>query len=181
MESMRRLTETFTLPGITVRRLGTFLLAALFIGAFSRPLVSATTEYLSVQVKQGQLRATPSFWGSIKSVLAYGDRVALLEDRGAWKMVSIRKVKGWMHVSALSTRRIVLQAGKTDVKTTATSSELAIAGKGFNAKVEAEFKSKHAEIDYRPVDRMEAAAIKPGQMQAFLKQGQVTAPKEPAP
>ncbi len=156
-------------------------LIILILCAFSRPLCSATTEYLSVQVKQGQLRATPSFWGNIKSVLAYGDRVALLEDRGAWKLVAIRKVKGWMHVSALSSKPIVLQAGKTDVMTSATSSELAIAGKGFNAKVEAEFKSKHTGIDYTRVDKMEALAIKPGQMQAFLKQGQVAAPKEPAP
>ena len=157
------------------------LLAALFLCVFSRPLFSATNEFLSVQVKQGQLRSTPSFLGSVTATLAYGDKVELIEDKGAWKRVAIRKIKGWMHMSALTTQTIALQAGKADVKTGATSSELALAGKGFNAKVEAEFKKKNKNIDYNTVDRMEALAIKPGQMQAFLKQGQVNSPEGAVP
>ncbi|MHB8908511.1 MAG: hypothetical protein ACYDAA_06485 [Syntrophales bacterium] len=157
------------------------LLAALFLCVFSQTLFSATTEFLSVQVKQGHLRSTPFFLGSVKAVLAYGDRVELIEDRGAWKMVAIRKIKGWMHMSALSAKRVVLQAGKADVKTGATSSELAVAGKGFNAKVEAEFKNRNKNIDFSGVDKMEAFAIKPSQMQAFLKQGQVRVPERAVP
>lgn len=148
------------------------LLAALFLCAFSGPLFSATSE-LSVQVKQAQVRSSPSFLGSVTGTVAYGEKVALIEDRGAWKNVSIRKIKGWMHESALTTKAIALQAGK-DVKTGATSSELALAGKGFNPKVEAEFKSKNKHLDYAAIDRMEKAyTLKPGQVQAFLKQGQV--------
>ena len=157
------------------------LLTALFLCVFSQPLFSATKEVLSVQVKQAQLRSTPHFLGSVKAVLAYGDKVELIEDKGAWKMVAIRKSTGWMHVSALTTKRILLQAGKADVKTGATSNELALAGKGFNAKVEAEFKRKHQDIDYAKVDKMEARAIKPAQMQTFLKQGQVNLPKGSVP
>ena len=157
------------------------LLTALFLCVFSQPLFSATNVFLSVQVKQAQLRSTPFFWGSVKAVLAYGDKVELIEDRGAWKMVAIRKSKGWMHMSALTTNRIVLQAGKVDVKTGATSSELALAGKGFNAKVEAEFKRKNRDIDFTKVDKMEALAIKSAQMQTFLKQGQVNLPKVNVP
>jgi len=144
-------------------------------------LFSATNEILTVQVKQGQVRSTPSFLGSVTATLAYGDKVELIEDKGAWKMVTIRKIKGWMHMSALTTKTLALQAGKEDVKTGATSSELALAGKGFNPKVEAEFKNKNKHIDYTWVDRMEARAIKPGQMQAFLKQGQVNLPEGAVP
>jgi len=162
-------------------RIRIFLLAALFLCIFSRPLFSATIEFLSVQVKQGQLRSTPSFLGSVTAILAYGDKVELIEDKGAWKMVTIHKIKGWMHMSALTTQTIALQAGKADVKTGATSSELALAGKGFNAKVEAEFKKKNKNFDYNTVDRMEALAIKPGQMQAFLKQGEVNSPEGAVP
>ncbi len=151
------------------------LLAALFLCVFfSRPSFSATNEFLTVQVKQGQVRSTPSFLGSVTGTVAYGEKVELIEDKGAWKMVSIRKIKGWMHESALTTKTIALQAGKADVKTGATSSELALAGKGFNPKVEAEFKSKNKHLDYAAIDRMEKTyTLKPGQVQAFLKQGQV--------
>ena len=88
-------------------------------------------------------------------------------------MVAIRKIKGWMHMSAVTTNKIILQAGKVDVKTGATAMSWPIAGKGFNANVEAEFKRKNRDIDFTKVDRMEALAIKPAQMQTFLKQGQV--------
>ncbi|OHE23815.1 MAG: hypothetical protein A2Z43_04850, partial [Syntrophobacterales bacterium RBG_19FT_COMBO_59_10] len=121
------------------------------------------------------------FLGSVMAALAYGDQVELIEDKGAWKQVAIRKLRGWMHMSALTTKKIVLQAGAANVQTSATGSELALAGKGFNAKVEAEFRSKNKNIDYTWVDRMEALAVKPEQMQAFLKQGQVNPPKEDAP
>jgi hypothetical protein len=157
------------------------LLAALFLCVISRPLFSATNEFLTVQVKQGQVRSTPSYLGSVTATLAYGDKVEIIEDKGAWKMVMIRKIKGWMHMSALTTNAIALRAGKADVKTGATSSELALAGKGFNPKVEAEFKSKNKHIDYTWVDRMETFAVKPGQVQAFLKQGQVNVPEGTVP
>jgi len=164
-----------------MKQLRIFLFVTLFLCAFGLPLLSATQAFLSVQVKEGQLRSAPSFLGSVKAALAYGDRVELIEDKGAWKQVAIRKLRGWMHMSALTTKKIVLQAGAADVQTSATSSELALAGKGFNAKVEAEFKNKNKNIDYTWVDRMEMLAVKPDQMQAFLKQGQVNPPEEVAP
>jgi len=157
------------------------LLVALLLCAFGLPLFSATQALLSVQVKEGQLRSAPSFLGSVIAALAYGDRVELVEDKGAWKQVAIRKLKGWMHMSALTAKKIVLQAGAGDVQTSATGSELALAGKGFNARVEAEFRIKNKDIDYTWVDRMEALTVKPDQMQAFLKQGQVNPPREAAP
>jgi len=164
-----------------MKRLRIFLLVTLFLCAFGLPLFSATQSFLSVQVKEGQMRSAPSFLGSVLASLAYGDRVELIEDKGAWKKVAIRKLRGWMHMSALTTQKIILQAGAADVQTSATSSELALAGKGFNAKVEAEFKTQNKNLDYTWVDRMEAFAVKPDQMQAFLKQGQVNPPKEAAP
>jgi hypothetical protein len=152
-----------------------FLLVALLLCAFSQPLFSATKEFLSVQVRQGQLRSTPSFLGKVTATLAYGDKVELIEDKGAWKMVTIRKIKGWMHMSALTTKTIALQAGKANVKTGATSGELALAGKGFNAKVESEFKSKNKHLDYAAVDRMERIfTFKSDRVQAFLKQGKIS-------
>jgi hypothetical protein len=160
--------------GLKMSWISISLLVALFLFAFSQPLFSATNEFLSVQVRQGQMRSTPSFLGKVTATLVYGDKVELIEDKGAWKMVAIRKTKGWMHTSALTTKTIALQAGKANVKTGATSSELALAGKGFNAKVEAEFKSKNKHLDYAAVDRMEKTfTFKSGQVQTFLKQGQV--------
>jgi hypothetical protein len=150
------------------------LLAVIFLGIFSQPLSAEASEFLSVQVKQGQMRSAPSFLGKVTATLVYGDKVELIEDKGAWKMVTIRKIKGWMHMSALTAKAITLQAGKANVKTGATSGELALAGKGFNAKVEAEFKSKNRHLDYATVDQMEKRfTFRPDHLQAFIKQGQI--------
>jgi hypothetical protein len=153
----------------------------LFLTGFSLPVFSASNEHLTVQVKQGQMRSSASFLGSVTATLAYGDKVTLVEDKGDWKKVTFRKSSGWMHTSALTTKTLVLQVGKSAVKSDATKTELSLAGKGFNSKVEAEFKSKNKDIDYTWVNRMEAQTVKPGQMQSFLKQGKIDVPREARP
>jgi uncharacterized protein YraI len=127
---------------------------------------------LSVQVHEGQMRSTPSFLGTIVARLPYGERVVLIDDQGAWKKVSSKGVQGWMDASALTTKSIVLKAG-ANVQTSATGSEISLAGKGFSEEVEKQYKSQNKNIDFAWVDRMQRFKITPEEMQAFLKQGQV--------
>ena len=136
-------------------------------------------ETLSVQVKEGELRATPSFLGQIVARVAYGDRVSVIEDRGTWKKVSLRGGKqGWMHSSALTTKRIALKAGQTDVRTGASQNELALAGKGFNEQVESSFRKQNKNLDYTWINRMETFKVSPDLMRSFLAQGNVIPPAE---
>lgn len=128
---------------------------------------------MSVQVKEGQLRSTPSFLAEIIAKPSYGDRVEIIQDKGPWKKVAIRGVQGWMHASALTTKSIVLRAGAANVQTSATGSEIALAGKGFSEEVEKQYKNLNRNLDYAWVDRMEKFKVSPEQMQAFLKQGNV--------
>jgi len=65
-----------------------------------------------------------------------------------------------LHSFRLSEKRIVLKASKKDAEVAASSGELALAGKGFNADVEAEFKRNHREIDFSWIDRMQAIKIR---------------------
>ena len=69
---------------------------------------------MSVQVKESQLRATPSHLGKIVARATYGSQVMVLEERGAWKRVSLGsgKKQGWMHNTALTSKRIALRAGR---------------------------------------------------------------------
>ena len=136
-------------------------------------------ETLSVQVKEGELRATPSFLGQIVARVAYGDRVTVIEDRGTWKKVSLRGGKqGWMHASALTTKRIALKAGQTNVQTGATQNELALAGKGFNEQVESSFRKENKNLDYTWINKMESFKVSPDLMRNFLAQGYVVPPSE---
>jgi hypothetical protein len=134
---------------------------------------AAAPKTLSVQVREGQMRKTPSFLGAIVARPFYGERVVIVQDQGTWKKVSSKGVQGWMHTSALTTKNIVLKAGAANVETSATGGEIALAGKGFSEEVEKQYKSRNRNIDFTWVDRMERFTVSPEEMRAFLKQGQV--------
>ena len=138
---------------------------------------AATGKMMSVQVKDAQVREKPSFISKVVGNLAYGDRVEVQESQGAWTRVSLAGGSvGWMHNSALTSQKVVLSAGKGDARVGASGDELALAGKGFNSDVEAQFKKDHKNIDFTLVDRMEKIKIASSEMQSFLKAGGV-APK----
>ena len=138
---------------------------------------AATGKMMSVQVKDAQLRDKPSFIGKVVGALAYGDRVEVQESQGAWARVGLPGgAAGWIHTSALTSQKVVLSAGKDNAKVGASGDELALAGKGFNSDVEAQFKKTHKDIDFSVVDKMEKIKISSSEMQAFLKDGDV-APK----
>ena len=136
-------------------------------------VMTAAAATMSVQVKDAPVRATPSFIGKVVGALAYGDQVEILQTQGDWSKVASASVSGWMHTSALSSKKIVLAAGQEQAKVAASGDELALAGKGFNSDVEAQFKSAHKDIDFTWINRMEKIRIPVAEMQAFLKDGDV--------
>ena len=144
------------------------------------PLQVIAEETLSVQVKESEIRATPSFLGKIVAMVGYGDRVEVMEKSGSWEKISFQggTILGWMHASALTTKRIVLQAGQTDARIGTTQDELALAGKGFNKQVEEEFMEQNQNLDYTWINRMETFEVTPEMMEAFLAMGDVVVPSE---
>lgn len=146
----------------------------LWMGLVLLAAAGTSAATMSVQVKTGQIRATPSFLGTIVAPVAYGDRVDVVLEQGEWMKVSTTQGKeGWIHNSALTKKRIVLQAGGKDVAGAASSDELALAGKGFNSEVEGEFKAANKDIDFTWVDRMEKWKVDIKEMQKFLEDGGV--------
>ena len=143
--------------------------AACLLAAAAALTVGAQSQ-MSVTVKEAQVRANPSFLGPMVGVLAYGARVSVLAEQAGWMRVSIPGGReGWVHGSALTQKRIVLQAG-SDVQRGASSGEVALAGKGFNQEVEDRYKEERS-LDYTWVDRMEAIVVPPEQSVVFLKEG----------
>src|SRR5512145_2481720 len=138
--------------------------------------IAGAQKFLSVQVKESQLRATPSHLGKIVAQASYGDRVTVLEERGDWKKVSTAggKSQGWMHHTALTSSKIVLKAGQGTVGTSVSRDEIALAGKGFSEEVEAQYRQSHKNLDYAWINRMEAMKVSPAQMESFISNGRLT-------
>jgi hypothetical protein len=131
---------------------------------------------MSIQVKKGAVRSSPSFLGKIVTQLKYGDQVAVQNVKGSWYFIdgSKGKTEGWMHSSALSLKKIVLNPGASDVKQTASSDEITLAGKGFNQQVENDFKSKNPQVDFTWINMMEKMTVSQNQIQVFIKEGQLS-------
>lgn len=127
---------------------------------------------MSVQVKTGQLRETPSFLGKLVCPVNYGDRLQVLTQQGDWaKVTTPGGQTGWVHNSALTKKKITMKAGDQNAQTAASGDELALAGKGFNSDVEADFKARNKNIEFTWVDKMEKFKVAPEAMQQFLKEG----------
>jgi SH3-like domain-containing protein len=129
---------------------------------------------MNVQVKTSQIRATPSFLGTLVAPVNYGDRLEVLEQKGDWSRVTAPGGQtGWVHSSALTKKKVVMKGGDQTAQTGASGDELALAGKGFNSDVEADFKARNKNIDFTWVDKMEKIKVAPSAMQQFVKDGGV--------
>lgn len=135
--------------------------------------LAAAARTMSVQVRKAEMRDSPNFLGRVVASLAYGDKVSVAEQSGPWSKVAASGASGWVHNSALTTKTIVMQSGGT-AESTASSGELALAGKGFNADVESQFKANHKDVDFKWVDRMEKIVIPPQKIKSFADEGGLT-------
>lgn len=135
-------------------------------------LATLSAAPMSVNVKETQIRATPSYLGKILDVAKYGDRLEVLGKQNGWAKVTLPsgKGQGWVHLSALQDKRIVLKAGDAAATSGASSGEVAMAGKGFNKEVEAQYRDE-TQLDYTWIDRMEGFRVSPEEIQAFLRDG----------
>lgn len=153
----------------------TLLLAAVLLLAAAA--VFSAPKQMSVNVKETQVRATPSYLGKILAVVKYGDRLEVVQEQSGWAKVSLSggKVQGWVSLSALQDKRIALTAGQAGSTSGASSGEVALAGKGFNKEVEAQYRDE-TQLDYTWIDRMEGYRVSPEQILTFLREGGLPVP-----
>lgn len=129
---------------------------------------------MNVQVQSGQIRSTPTYFGNVVATLVYGAAVDVLQTKGDWLQVKAPQGQvGWMHKSALTTKKVAMSSGSTTAKAGASTDELALAGKGFNSDVEREYKAKNKNLNFAAVDLMEKIKIPATEVQAFLQAGGV--------
>lgn len=150
---------------ITIRN----IVAVVCLGLLCFPALAAE---MSVQVKQAQLRAKPGPLAKIEVTLAYGERVNVLEEQTDWILVEVpgSSLKGWVHKSALTQKKLVLRSGSGS--TGVSGDEIVLAGKGFNAQVEEKFKQQNQNLNYGLIDKMEQNFAVPQQViQQFLIDG----------
>jgi len=125
---------------------------------------------MSVQVKRSPLRASPSFLARTTGEVHYGDRLEVLKKKNSWTKIKSAGIEGWLHSSVLSDKKIKLSSGTKDVASTADAGEVALAGKGFSAEVEKEFR-RGSELNYQAVDQIQTYGIDDREKIAFIRAG----------
>ncbi|MBN1662252.1 MAG: SH3 domain-containing protein [Deltaproteobacteria bacterium] len=137
----------------------------------------AWAKEMTVQVNMTQLRATPAYYGAVVATVDYAARLQILETKGSWAKATDPKNNktGWLHLSALTSKRLTPKAGAKSAPTSVSTGELSAAEKGFTEQIEKDYRQKNRTIDFTWVDRMEQININPQKSVAFLKDGQLIA------
>lgn len=131
-------------------------------------------ETLTVKVQTTSLRGTPKFYAPAVQALKAGDKVEKIAAQGGWIQVKTSGgVVGWVHSSAVEVPKFDLMASNQGLKTQASASEVALAGKGFNKQVEESYRAKNKDLSFAWVDRMLQIKIAAAKVEEFLKKGKL--------
>lgn len=144
-----------------------FMIAAsVFAGQFKKGqtlYVSAKT----VTLKDG----TGNFSKNI-GTLTYGDQVKVLAVSGNKVQVQLStnsSKSGWVAESTLTKKKIAKTSSGGNVS--ASSKELALAGKGFSEESEGVYAAAHSNLDFDLVDSIESINISDWEMERFIIEG----------
>jgi hypothetical protein len=155
------------------RNIMTILLCLLVIGGMAAQSLQGKTMFVSV--KNAELKDSTGLLANVRGTVPYAAEVSVLQERGRW--VEVRAagppvLTGWMPSGDLSARRIVTSSTTPD----ATANELALAGKGFSAEVEAEYKtaSGNNAAAYTTIDAMESQVVSAQVLYQFLQEGHLS-------
>jgi len=136
---------------------------ALLANALVFSQAEANKRFISVQ--NTVLKDSTGFFAKDLENLSLGDEVTLVQDKGKWVQIRHGNLSGWVSSSSLSARRIVASGSS------ATATEIALAGKGFSPDMEVEYRKSG--LDYSQVDTMEKTVIPSGELLNFINEGKL--------
>jgi uncharacterized protein YgiM (DUF1202 family) len=131
-------------------------------------------ETLVVKVQSTYVRKEPKFYSSPVATLQAGASVTQISSQAGWlKVRTSNGVEGWIHSNSVQGGKLAIAAMDKSLKTTATTDELALAGKGFNKQVEDAYKSRNKGVSFSEVDRMLRIKVSPDELRRFLMEGRL--------
>jgi hypothetical protein len=149
-------------------------ISLLFVLLASAPSFGETAR---VVTRENAIRESCRFFAPIKVKVKYNDVLKVLSKEGDWFRVRFRKVEGCIHKSAVEEKTFSL-SGLTGTKApSASSDEVALAGKGFNPQVEKSYKQNHPNLDFGKVDMIEKYAVPEDSLRDFAKAGGLNLPQ----
>ncbi len=149
-------------------RFGIFFTSILLVFVF------LFAETIVVKIKTASVRREPKFYAASLATVGAGTALTKITAKDGWFQVKTKTgVTGWVHSSAIDTKKFDLASMGGTQSSQASSGEIALAAKGFNKRIEDSYKAKNAAANYAGVDAMERLTVAPADVEAFLKQGRL--------
>ena len=133
-------------------------------------------EVLKVSQPNQSLYPDPDFASTPVAPVPVGAEVNVERRPGDWYKVEYQGKTGWLNRQAFppppTSSKFSLGGLLTGTPVKQTSSdEVALAGKGFTPEVETGYRSKHPEMNFAQVDKIESFKVDSATLQAFIKEG----------
>lgn len=128
---------------------------------------------MNVQVREVDVKSSPNYMSSSVGTLAFGAKVDTLGEEGSW--VKIASPSGWIPKTSITKRSVDVNADQKFSGRGASHDEVALAGKGFNPQVEAQYKKDNPGMvsAYSKVDWLESQTVSLPALQAFATSGKL--------
>lgn len=132
---------------------------------------------VNVKVRAAKVRVEPKAWATAVTTLQYGDSIQAVSSADGWLKVRTAGGKqGYLHESAVTTKRILLSKKGVSGDGTADRADVVLAGKGFNRAVERDLAAQDSSLNFKGVDEMERLQVRDTELAAFMKAGQLGRP-----
>ena len=128
-----------------------------------------------VNVEEAELKSGTGFFASNVGFLPYGSKVRVLQESGKWTEVASadnEQLSGWLPAASLTRKKILVDDSINRVS--ASADELALAGKGFSAEVEAQYTTEATAHIYKLIDEIETTPMDKTGLWEFIQQGELS-------
>jgi hypothetical protein len=131
-------------------------------------------EVVTVRVMSAKLMGAPKFIGKTVVEVSRGAHLAFQDKKSSWYQVSTDKGQvGWIHSSAVVDKKVQLSSDAGGGGAGASQDEIELAGRGFTPEVENEYRSKHRDLDFSHIDKIEALKVDTEVVATFAAEGSV--------
>lgn len=135
--------------------------------AFAAETIYEPGQIVYVSVKSAKLG---------KAVVEYGDVLVVDEMAGKKVLAHLKddeNVYGFISIGSVTKKKIIKNAGGSNIRT--SSDELSLAGKGFSENAENAFKSENPELNFELVDEIEKIEVSQEDLDDFIQEGDLCA------
>ncbi|MBX7144033.1 MAG: SH3 domain-containing protein [Oligoflexia bacterium] len=139
---------------------------------FAEPAMGAGK--LFVEVRSTSVRKEPKHWAPAVAQVSYGEALEEISTSSGWALIKLGNgTQGYVHLSALTPRTILLSGAKAPA-VEADASSIVLAGKGFNKDIEKQYFGRENSLNYSAVDSMEQRVVASSELYKFLTEGKLS-------